>query len=517
MKTYLEKLFVIIAFLILIVTIYTFMLPENEHTYHFMLTGMNRARFYASQAKFKPYNGKTMGGYAALATAVKNAKEKFKDDPYYFLSIGTEISGSADAYFTKGEAVIKEMNELGLNAMLLSNIDFSFGWQQLENLRSKASFPFIGTNIKNKSDNSTPSWLLSEYILPEKGKLKIGVIGIAPTYTPNLTSIENITGLDFNNPETHIKNSMEKLKKSGADLIILLTQYNKDYITKEEWDIVAKSKPDVCIMLDQELEPPTPYIRDGVLVYSINSYNQTKELDVLDIQLETHPIKITGIASRRIPIDLAAITQDKEMETTIEQATSEFRAKRNTVIGEFDKDYAKAYMEECPIGDMVTDAIKKATNAQAVLQNSGGIQNSINGGSFTIDDLYSMLPFANTIKVIKLKGSDLLEALTLAASKQRGVLQVSGIEYSFEHKSSKEYKLLYAKLDNGTDILPESEYLVAINNFLYEGGDNFISFKKGTLVSEEKSIREIVADYIKAESASAPIHLKTYKRITIEE
>lgn len=517
MKAFIEKTFILFAVLILIVTIYFFLLPDSEKNLHIMLTGMNRAKFYPTQAKFKPYSGKFMGGYAALASAIEDTIKNFNDEQYIFLSLGTELSGSADAFFTKGEAVVKILNQLKINAMLLSNIDFSYGWKQLKNLKEKANFSFIGTNIRNKADMSVPEWLSDGIILKTNGRLKIGVLGISPINTPNLTPSENIEGLTFEKPTKLLKNKTEYLRKTGADIIILLTQYNRDYLTNEEWADISDSKPDVCIILDQDLEPSIPFTRDGILVYSISSYNQTKELDVLNLKFELHPIKITGVSSKRIPIDLADISPNKEIESSINEATSEFRALRNTVIGNFDKDYAKCYMEECPIGNMITDAIKLETGAQIVLQNSGGIQNSIDGGEFTIGNLYSILPFSNKIKIIKLKGKDLLEALNVAASRQRGVLQVSGLNYTFQYNNPSDYTLLSAKLEDNTQIEPDKEYLTAINNFLYEGGDNFTSFTNGKLISEGRNLREIVSDYIKSQSSNGPIKLETYKRIIIEE
>ena len=56
-----------------------------------------------------------------------------------FLSIGyatvtgvnSTLSGTAEAFLTKGEVVTKALNAMHLDAMLVGNIDFSFGKERL--------------------------------------------------------------------------------------------------------------------------------------------------------------------------------------------------------------------------------------------------------------------------------------------------------------------------------------------------------------------------------------------------
>ena len=157
-----------------------------------------------------------------------------------------------------------------------------------------------------------------------------------------------------------------------------------------------------------------------------------------------------------------------------------------------------------------------ATDADVALQNSGSIQNNISEGRFTLGDLYTVMPFANRIVTMNLKGSDIIEALTISASRQRGVLQVSGLAYAYEYKSRNDYKLTKATI-NGEDIVPDKVYKVVTNSFLTDGGDNYIPFTRGTDVAKLDSQREVIKNYIASASQEAPIALKTEGRIIVEE
>ena len=122
---------------------------------------------------------------------------------------------------------------------------------------------------------------------------------------------------------------------------------------------------------------------------------------------------------------------------------------------------------------------------------------------------------------MNLKGEDILNILKISASKQRGVMQVSGLKYSFEYKSPKDYKLLSAHLLNAdsseSEIVPDAIYKVAVNNFLAEGGDNFIPFRNGEILSVHGSQRDILEEKIKTDGASSPLRISYEKRIITED
>ncbi len=254
MITRLEKLFLFISFFILIATVFWLLAPNDKIRYHLIITGMNRAKIHPFKAKFKPYSGKTMGGAAAMATAIKEATASFNNDSYDIISLGTELSGTADAFFTKGESIVKIMNALQVKTMLLSNIDFTYGCERLEELSEIASFSFLSSNITQQTTQTPPNWLKEQIIFEISNDIKMGVIGITPINTPNLTPKENIQNLVFEAPLTTLKEKVDKMRAEKIQLITLLTQYSKDHLKPEEWQEITEIGPDICIMLDQELE-----------------------------------------------------------------------------------------------------------------------------------------------------------------------------------------------------------------------------------------------------------------------
>lgn len=516
MKLRFGQIFLVASVISLVVTVLWLAYPSQNRFYHVVLTGMSRGRIHPYKAKFKPYQGKRMGGAAGMATVIKEAVASFSGDPFNIFSIGSEISGTADSYFTKGSSIVRIMNGLRVEAMLIGNIEFSYGSQRLAELAEEAEFGFISSNVTEAGSGRPPSYISPELIFNPGAGLKIGLVGITSPETPNLTAKVNIEGLEFGHPDESLAARVKVLRSSGADLVVLLTQYSRDRITLPEWKAIASAAPDVCVMLDFEIEAPPPLRKDGVVVTTVSGYNQTKEIDILDLELTPPPVKIVGIAGRRIAVNHAEITPDAEMAAMAEQVTGQTRALRDSMIGSFAEDYTRSYSSECYIGNLITDAMRAETGAQIALQNSGGIQNNIQAGDFTLGDLFSIMPFDNQLVQMNLSGSDLLELLKIAASKQRGVLQVSGMTYSFVHRSPNDFALKTALIASET-IVPEKTYSVVTNNFLAEGGDNFTPLRQGRDLRFGRQQRDVVKEYVEKLSRVAPVKLNIEGRILTEE
>ncbi len=516
MKLRFGQIFLVASIISLIVTILWLAYPSSNRMYHIILTGIGRGRMHPYKAKFEPYKGRRMGGAAGMATVIKETVVSFSGEPFNIFSLGTEISGTADSYFTRGLSIVKILNILGIEAMLPGNIEFSYGQKRLAELAEEAQFALVSSNITETESGRTPGFISPELILNPGLGLKIGVMGITSPETPNLTARSNIEGLAFARPDESLRLRVEALRRSGVDLVVLLTQYSRERITLGDWKAIASAAPDICVMLDYDIEAPSPLRKDGIVVTTISGYNQTKEIDVLDLEITPPPVRIVRIAGRRILVDHAEINADEDVEALVEQLTRQTRDLRDSMVGSFAEDYGKSYSSECFIGNMITDAMRAESGCEIAMQNSGGIQNNIQAGDFTLGDLFSIMPFDNQMVKMELKGSDILELLKIAASRQRGVLQVSGLSYTFRHRSPVDYALVAAKTGE-TAVDPEKYYSVITNNFLADGGDNFLPFRNGRNLSYGRQQRDVVKDYIAGLSRSGPVSLRIEGRVVAEE
>lgn len=512
MKIRFSQIFLVASIISVVITALWLMYPTQNRSYHLVLTGMSRGRIHPFKAKFKPYQNKRMGGAAGTATVIKEEIASFAGAPFNVFSLGSMISGTADSYFSRGSAVIQTMRETGIEAMLPGNLEFSYGQQRLAELAEEAGFAFISSNISEAESGRAPSYLYPEKIFNPGGGLKVGLLGISPPETPNLTAKSNIAGLEFTPPDESLKTRVATLRKAGADIVVVLTMFSRDRIKITEWQPIASAAPDICILLDYEIEAPLTVRRDGVIVKTVSGYNQSKEVDILDLELKYDPVRIVGFTGRRVAVNHAEITPDPAVAAVAERLTVQTRKLKDTMIGRFADDYQRSYTEECAIGNLIVDAMYAEGGCDIALHNSGGIQNNIQAGDFTIGDLFAMMPFDNQMVTMTLSGSDVIELLKLSASLQRGLLQIAGGSYTFVNNSATDFELKEA-LIGGEPIVADKNYRVSTNSFLAEGGDNFTIFARGSNLEFGRQQRDVVKEFVQKNSAVQPMSLNIASRI----
>ena len=508
----LGHLFLAASILSAIITALWLIYPNPNRHYHLVLTGMTKGRIRPFKAKFKPYQGKRMGGAAGVAAVIKDTIKSFEGSPYNVFSVGSEISGTADAYFTRGSAVVKVMNAMGIEAMLVGNIEYTYGHRRLAELAEEAEFSFISSNILESDSERPPAYISSELFYNPGGGLKIGLVGLTPPSTPTLTARSNIEGLEFLPPGESLRLQVEAMRKAGADLVVMLTMYNRDRIKAEEWRPIASAAPDICVMLDYDIDVPPVVRRDGVIIKTVSGYNQSKEVDVLDLEITPHPVRVVACKGRRLAVNHAEITADPQVSKVVDAVTRENRELRDRYIGEFADDYQREWERECPIGNLITDAMLAESGCAIAVHNSGGIQNNIQAGDFSVGDLFGMLPFDNQLVTMQLSGSEIEELFSVSATLQRGLLQVAGASYEFGNRSGKGFSL-ESFMIGGAPVDPERLYTVCTNSFLADGGDNFTTFRKGRQLQYGRQQRDVVSEYIARHSVDAPMRLGTDGRI----
>lgn len=125
--------------------------------------------------------------------------------------------------------------------------------------------------------------------------------------------------------------------------------------------------------------------------------------------------------------------------------------------------------------------------------NIGGIRSPMAAGDVTYGDVMSVSPFENKICFLSLTGEALIELFSQMAS-TGGECVSKGVKLVF----TKDGKLKSAKL-NGKDIKPKKKYRIATNDFLAQGNDKMLAFKKKTdyvgFDDKTYNAREVIAKY----------------------
>lgn len=153
------------------------------------------------------------------------------------------------------------------------------------------------------------------------------------------------------------------------------------------------------------------------------------------------------------------------------------------------------------IGNFMADITLERTNlilkkrslplAQVCVLNHGGIRSILPKGDVTARTAFEIMPFENSSVVIALKGTQLVElANYIIAEKKPHPL--AGFTFTIKDNAATQLNVQGQPLDE------KRTYFVATSDYLSNGGDNMIFFKKGLeTIAIDYKIRTILIDYFK--------------------
>lgn len=149
-----------------------------------------------------------------------------------------------------------------------------------------------------------------------------------------------------------------------------------------------------------------------------------------------------------------------------------------------------AYRPQSPLGNFVADMILVQTEkisgvkCDVALTNIGGIRQSMPKGDVVLDDIVSMFPFRNNIIIADIRGDKLLALFNHMASNSWEVF--SGVKVVAASDSVVNMSVGGQPLDK------DKIYRVAVNSFLYNGGDG-ICVKDFSEGSQDTGVK--IADF----------------------
>jgi len=187
----------------------------------------------------------TFVGYTQLATLIKqerlhnptrtlllNGGDSIQGDAmmYYFKSApsGFAADGTPLPDALKTHPFIAAMNAIGYDAMVLGNHEFNFGRDIFKGIFAQANFPVLGANVTDDGRYGLSTAQGGEgvkpYVEEDLGGIKVAILGITNHRVPNYELPSNILGLTFSNPLTTAQTYTTQLRDvDNEDVVIALT------------------------------------------------------------------------------------------------------------------------------------------------------------------------------------------------------------------------------------------------------------------------------------------------------
>jgi 2',3'-cyclic-nucleotide 2'-phosphodiesterase (5'-nucleotidase family) len=160
----------------------------------------------------------------------------FKSSYTGFAVDGTNLHSPPQSVDLTTDPIIAAMNALGYDAMTLGNHEFNFGSDVFQGVLGQATFPILDADVSDGAGGHTYGLAAANggegvqpYIEKTLDGIKIGILGLGNPRIPNYELPSNILGLTFANnlgvddPITRGQTYADELRTNGDDVVVALT------------------------------------------------------------------------------------------------------------------------------------------------------------------------------------------------------------------------------------------------------------------------------------------------------
>jgi 2',3'-cyclic-nucleotide 2'-phosphodiesterase/3'-nucleotidase len=404
-------------------------------------------------------------GAAALATVIKKHKV-LNPEGTILLDAGNALQGTSLSSATYGKSVVDFYNRIGMDAMCVGNHEFDWGVEKLTKTMEFAKFPLLSANIYE--NGKRVKWA-KPYEIIEKNGVKIGVIGlIEATHKERIAKV-HVETLEFKDAAEEANLLIPKVRKEGADIIVLLS--NIPGITDAETNEVSGN----LIELAKKVKGADAVVGslhktvctkvNGIPV--VEAYRYGEKIGHITLEFN---IKDKKVINSKVELINVKIEEDKEVAEMINKYAEDLKAYNETVIGKTDKDLKRSSTEN-EIGNWSADSIRESAGTQIAFTNPGGLRADLSAGDITINDVYKVMPFPNTVVKGKMTGKQIKAFFEQCITV--GVIPVSGIKVEYDLSREEGNRVVKLTLSDGTVIDENKTYTAATNNFLAGGKDGY--------------------------------------------
>ncbi|MFU8768864.1 MAG: bifunctional metallophosphatase/5'-nucleotidase [Desulfotignum sp.] len=473
------------------------------------------------------------GSVSQMAALIRQAREQHPQ--VLFLHAGDMVQGSLYYALFQGRADVQVYTAMGLDAMAAGNHEFDSGTPGMRILLDHAGFPILSANL-DVSDDPDLAGRIPPYVIRQVDGEPVAVIGLVTEHLSRISSPSRQTRM-LPVIET-AQQIIDQLTARGVQIIILLTHigYDNDLVLGASVtgaDIIVGGHSHTLLgeFKDLGLDSRGPYptvvtAPDGADVLVVHAWAHTRVLGKLAVafdpagRITSHegaPRLIAAIpfpdenqnspgprkrrqvshAVSRSP-QIHASKEDPEVAAILETYAQQVAGLGKTVVGSavFDLVHVRepdpGRLPVSTVAPVVADALRWELNRSGIgvdiaIQNAGGVRSDIRAGDITIETVYDLLPFQNTLVVFNMTGTrvrtlleDALCAILDEGLSWGGFPYASGLRFTIDPAASRGDRI------GGCEVLDDAGvwqamdmnrvYRVAVNRFLAGGGDGYTAF-----------------------------------------
>lgn len=365
------------------------------------------------------------------------------------LSTGDHFNGPAISSFFSGESTAEVMNKMGYAASGLGNHEFDFGLEQFQANQRTGGFPYIASNVKVVGDEKK-GLVLAPFKVFERHGAKIAVVALSAATAAKTTMSGVFAGLEVQPYEEALAAMIPQAWNAGADAVVVLADECpsalEPLVSKHpEWKISFLAGGHCHEPFDKKVGA-TPLIHPGRHFASYARAELAFDLSKPAQQrLTSADAKVVEVSGGQPNAAIAAIV-------------NRWKTKTDKVLGEEIGFTKSGLKQDSPdLARWLAGSIRTELKADGAILNKKGVRQGLPAGAITKGSVYSVIPYTNSLMMVKVKGSDLVKDLENPSAMINGF---TGGKGKWKDASRK-------PLD------PKKDYSIVTIDYLYFGGDGF--------------------------------------------
>jgi len=445
-------------------------------------------------------------GWLDMAEMIKNDREKSGGEKCSLLiDCGDTIPGSLIGIISRGKAAISILNTLNYDAWILGNHDLEFGFQTLNEISKKCSADIIAANLQPEIKNNFISWKLYQ-----KSGIKIALLGLTSPHIKEWLWGNKLKQYKIISTDKAIDGIMGDILKARPDAIILAIHHGRFSPTRlNGFNIkeLAAKYPQIDLILGAHSHQEVPGEKCGLTTWYVESGAHAEKYARIEITLNQETGNIQKINSKLIPV-----TRQKTISPEFISAIKKWKKSTanfaKTIIGRTENEIRTEMrdLRFSPVSKLFCLAIKETTDADFVFHGSV-IKSAKLAGDITEKNLFDLIPYEDTICLLKLTSEELKTIITeqMKKRKMQHYQSYLGLNVKFDYNNK-----ITLLLEKNKPLDTKKRYLTAFSSYVLAGaGGRFQKLKEIAIrkssegIDTDITIRDSLRKYIQRHT---PLH-----------
>lgn len=449
-------------------------------------------------------------------------KDEKNYDAALKIDCGDLVQGSALTHYLSKQSmdtnpIVELLKDLGYDGYVLGNHEFNYGLDYLNTAYNDISDKVINANITGLPFNSNP------YKIFNINGFKIGCIGFTTSFIPNWEQEKNIKGLEFLDP-VEMYGKYEKELKEQSDMIIVCyhggfeksidgNNMPTEKLTKENQASELLEKYDsIDIVLSGHQHRSFITKLNGIICAQPMHNGQNFTKIVIDTETKEATYELVDVSKLDNEIN-------SNLENGFTKINEELEEYLDKEIGHFKNDIILddifiARLKGHPFINFLHEVQLEVSNADfsalSLFDTAIGFKKNV-----SIRDVLINYPYPNTLKVLKVTGSKIKEAIEKSATyfvlennevkinEEFLVPKVQNYNYdtfaglTYEIDLNKEfYNRITSIKKDGEEIDLDKDYTIVLNNYRASNTGIYPAYENAEVVREiNMDMSELIIDY----------------------